>query len=56
MPFTKKNVQFASDAGRRGAIRRWQGHPRRVVKLAELTSDQRRLVLALLDANRADSR
>ena len=30
--------------------------PRRTVKLAELTPDQRRLVLALIDANKAAQR
>jgi len=30
--------------------------PRRVVKLADLTPDQRRLVLALIDANKAAQR
>ena len=39
------------EAGRRGAERRWG--LRRVVRLDDLTSEQRRLVLALVDAAKA---
>jgi hypothetical protein len=54
VPFSKKNVQFAAAAGRRGAVRRWQGHQRLTVKLAALTPGQRRIILAVLQDDRAD--
>lgn len=38
-------------AGRAGALKRWG--PPRVVRLDELTPDQRRLVLAMIEAARA---
>ncbi len=39
------------EAGRRGAERRWG--PRRVVRLDDLTVEQRRLIMALVDAAKA---
>lgn len=39
-------------AGRAGALARWHGD-RRTVRLGDLTAEQRRLVLALVDAARA---
>ena len=47
MPETVKDPQKVH-AGRLGALKRW-GEPR-VVRLDEMTPDQRRLVLALVDA------
>lgn len=46
-----KNSVFV-ESGRRGARKRW-GEPR-VARLDDLTPEQRRLVLALLDAARSD--
>jgi hypothetical protein len=43
-----------SEAGRRGARSRW-GPPRHA-RLDDLTSEQRRLVLALLDAARSETK
>jgi hypothetical protein len=42
-------------AGTIGAYRRWGPEPR-VVRLDDLTPPQRRLVMALVDAARAESR
>jgi hypothetical protein len=47
-----KNPVFV-EAGRRGAVKRWGIEPR-VVRLDDLTAAQRRLVLALVDAARAE--
>lgn len=41
-------------AGHIGATRRWGAEPR-VVRIADLTSEQRRLVLALIDAARLET-
>lgn len=46
----EKNPTFV-EAGRKGALRRW-GEPK-VVRLDDLTEDQRRLVRALIEAARA---
>jgi hypothetical protein len=43
------------EAGRRGARSRWGSEPR-VVRIADLTPPQRRLVLALIAAARAEPR
>jgi hypothetical protein len=40
------------ESGRRGARKRWGGQ--RILRLDELTPDQRRLVLALVEAAKAD--
>lgn len=52
MTFSKDNRDLAVAAGRRGAAARWARGPRRVVRLTDLTPEQRRLVLALIDAVR----
>lgn len=53
MSGSDKNPVFV-EAGRRGALKRWGGPPR-TVRLDALTPDQRRLVLALVDAARAQT-
>ena len=40
-------------AGRAGAIRRWAGHERRVVRLASLLPEERAVITALLALKRA---
>jgi hypothetical protein len=42
-----------AERGRRGAERRWKDHAPKTVHLDDLTVDQRRLVLALVEAERA---
>jgi len=46
----EKKLTFV-EAGRKGALRRW-GEPK-VVRLDDLTEDQRRLVRALIEAARS---
>jgi len=41
------------ERGHIGARKRWDGHTPRTVKLDSLTGEQRRLVLALVEAARA---
>lgn len=47
----KPQPMTKAEAGRLGARSRWGGDPR-VVRIGDLTSDQRRLVLALVAAAR----
>ena len=47
MSVAEKNPVFV-DAGKRGALKRW-GEPR-VVKIADLSPETRRLVIALVEA------
>jgi hypothetical protein len=55
MPGPIKGHPASIEAGRRGAERRWGPEPR-IVRLDELTAPQRRLVLALVDAAKAEQR
>ncbi len=41
------------EAGRRGARKRWGAHRPRTIRLDSLTPEQRRLVLALVEAARS---
>jgi hypothetical protein len=41
--------------GRLGARARWDGHSPRVVSLGSFTAEQRRLILALVDAAKAET-
>ena len=43
-------------AGTIGAKARWDGHDTRVVRLGDLTPEQRRLVLALISAARVNAK
>ena len=43
-------------AGAIGARARWDGHDTRVVRLGDLTPEQRRLVLALISAARENAK
>ena len=54
MAETRSKDPVLVEAGRRGAVRRWGPEPR-VVRLDDLTSPQRRLVLALVDAARQET-
>lgn len=49
---SRKNPIFV-DSGRRGARKRW-GTPR-IARLDELTPEQRRLVLALIEAAKSEA-
>jgi hypothetical protein len=43
-------------AGTIGARARWDGHDSKIVRLGDLTSEQRRLVLALISAARENAK
>lgn len=40
-------------AGSIGAAKRWAGHERRVVRMAELPEPERRVILALIEASKS---
>ena len=42
-------------AGRSGAIARWHGHAKKTIRIDDLRPEQRRLVLALIQAVRGEN-
>ena len=56
-PVVAPKDPILAEHGRRGARRRWAGHPpARVVRLDALSPEQRSLVLALIDAAKVAER
>jgi hypothetical protein len=49
----EKDPRFV-ESGLRGARKRWAGHNPRVVRLDSLTAEQRRLVMALIEAAKSE--
>ena len=47
-----RGVITVQEAGRRGGLKRWADAQRKHVKLSDLTPDQRRLVLSLIESNK----
>lgn len=53
MAVSRPKNPVLSDAGRRGALKRWGPPGTRVVRLGELTGPQRQVVIALVEAHKS---